>query len=247
MADHPLRSATHRRLGGPLPHQLPNGTRTHPYPINLLPQQDALSWSYAVLAAISNCYSPDMGRLFTRYSPVRHSRIPERIRSFDLHVLSMPPAFILSQNQTLKFNCLKSLLSFKNNNDSIFFCYLLLTCFQGYFFKYLIKLTEITFHLHFVSNKISFLSYSVFKLLLPCYSTALPTLPRRQLVYDTTNLFPLSSIFSHFFQIYFFIFSKVFLSPLSQGFFPLPLGQLVYLTTLFFLCQLNFIPFFVFL
>ena len=121
MADHPLRSATHRRLGRPLPYQLPNGSRTHPYPINLLPQQDALSWSYAVLAVISNCYSPDMGRLFTRYSPVRHSHSPERLRSFDLHVLSMPPAFILSQNQTLKFNCLKSLLSFKNNNDSIFF------------------------------------------------------------------------------------------------------------------------------
>ena len=30
MADHPLRSATHRCLGGPLPHQLANGTRTHP-------------------------------------------------------------------------------------------------------------------------------------------------------------------------------------------------------------------------
>ena len=26
---------------------------------------------------------------------------------FDLHVLSTPPAFVLSQNQTLKFNCLK--------------------------------------------------------------------------------------------------------------------------------------------
>ena len=120
MADHPLRSATHRRLGGPLLHQLPNGTRTHPYPINLLPHGDAPSWSYAVLAVISNCYSPGMGRLFTRYSPVRHSPIPEGIGSFDLHVLSMPPAFILSQNQTLKFNCLKSLSSFQDNNGSNF-------------------------------------------------------------------------------------------------------------------------------
>ena len=78
---------------------------------NLLPQRDASSWSYAVLAVISNCYSPGMGRLFTRYSPVRHSPNPEGFGSFDLHVLSMPPAFILSQNQTLKFNCLKSLLT----------------------------------------------------------------------------------------------------------------------------------------
>ena len=28
--------------------------------------------------------------------------------SFDLHVLSTPPAFVLSQNQTLKFNILKA-------------------------------------------------------------------------------------------------------------------------------------------
>jgi len=27
---HPLRPDTHRRLGGPLPHQLANGTRAHP-------------------------------------------------------------------------------------------------------------------------------------------------------------------------------------------------------------------------
>ena len=151
MADHPLRSATHRRLGGPLPHQLPNGTRAHPYPINLLPQWDAPSWSYAVLAVVSNCYSPGMGRLLTRYSPVRHSLNPERLSSFDLHVLSMPPAFILSQNQTLKFNCLKSLQSFDRNNGSNFVISLL-TCFQGCLLLQasLKKLTEITFYLHCV-------------------------------------------------------------------------------------------------
>ena len=71
MADHPLRSATHRRLGGPLPHQLANGTRTHLYPSELLPLLHAKSWSYAVLAPISMCYPADRGRLFTRYSPVR--------------------------------------------------------------------------------------------------------------------------------------------------------------------------------
>jgi hypothetical protein len=30
VADHPLRPATDRRLGGPLPHQLANQTRVHP-------------------------------------------------------------------------------------------------------------------------------------------------------------------------------------------------------------------------
>ena len=35
MADHPLRPATDRRLGGPLPRQLANRTQAHPLPINL--------------------------------------------------------------------------------------------------------------------------------------------------------------------------------------------------------------------
>ena len=45
------------------------------------------------------------------YSPVRHStatkssrRNPSVLFPFDLHVLSMPPAFNLSQDQTLQFN-----------------------------------------------------------------------------------------------------------------------------------------------
>ena len=106
-------------------HQLANGTRGHLIPIQtLLPLYHAVLWSYAVLAVISNCYSPDMGRLLTRYSPVRHSLSPEGLSSFDLHVLSMPPAFILSQNQTLKFNCLKSLPLFKIITALTKFCYL---------------------------------------------------------------------------------------------------------------------------
>jgi hypothetical protein len=36
----------------------------------------------------------------TRYSPVRHSPCG----AFDLHVLGLPPAFVLSQDQTLKFS-----------------------------------------------------------------------------------------------------------------------------------------------
>ena len=71
VADHPLRSATDRRLGGPLPHQLPNRTRAHPKPINLLPQNHVIPWSYAVLVHLSVCYSPVWERLLTRYSPVR--------------------------------------------------------------------------------------------------------------------------------------------------------------------------------
>jgi hypothetical protein len=49
-------------------------------------------------------YPPDRGRLSTRYSPVRHfTRAANRAFSCDLHVLGMPPALILSQDQTLQF------------------------------------------------------------------------------------------------------------------------------------------------
>ena len=38
------------------------------------------------------------------YSPVRHSSASEDLLPFDLHVLGMPPAFNLSQDQTLQFD-----------------------------------------------------------------------------------------------------------------------------------------------
>ena len=34
---------------------------------------------------------------------MRHSLKAETLKAFDLHVLGMPPAFVLSQDQTLKF------------------------------------------------------------------------------------------------------------------------------------------------
>ena len=63
---------------------------------------------HAVLAVVSNCCPPLKGRFLTRYSPVRHCPLllldESSIRrfSFDLHVLSTPPAFVLSQDQTLR-------------------------------------------------------------------------------------------------------------------------------------------------
>ena len=60
---------------------------------------------YAVLAHLSVCYPPPRGRLPTCYSPVRHcTHRPKPTFSFDLHVLGTPPAFVLSQDQTLQFN-----------------------------------------------------------------------------------------------------------------------------------------------
>jgi hypothetical protein len=110
VAGHPLRPATHRRLGRPLPYQLANGTRAHLNPAAFneeatFPDHPAGPSAYAVLAHLSVSYPPDRGRLPTRYSPVRRfTPTPKGGFSLDLHVLGMPPAFILSQDQTLQLN-----------------------------------------------------------------------------------------------------------------------------------------------
>src|SRR6185295_13778975 len=59
----------------------------------------------AVLATLSGSYPPLRGRSPTCYSAVRHYHPPESEQPFDLHVLGTPPAFILSQDQTLHRNC----------------------------------------------------------------------------------------------------------------------------------------------
>ena len=107
MAVQPLSPATDRRLGGPLPRQLANQTRGHLEAINLWHKDHATPMRHAVLAVVSNCCPPLQGRFLTRYSPVRHFPLHPLSEnsfsrfSFDLHVLSTPPAFVLSQDQTL--------------------------------------------------------------------------------------------------------------------------------------------------
>ena len=60
---------------------------------------------YGELVGVSTGYAPDTGKLLTRYAPLRRS--PSRLYCYiltlplDLHVLSLPLAFILSQDQTL--------------------------------------------------------------------------------------------------------------------------------------------------
>ena len=60
-------------------------------------------WQYGVLVEFSLRYPPVMGRLHTRYAPVRRSPAVYCYTPLplDLHVLSLPLAFILSQDQTL--------------------------------------------------------------------------------------------------------------------------------------------------
>ena len=101
MADHPLRPATDHRLGRPLPHQLPNPTRAPPPAIKSFPP--GLPRGACGISRSFPRLSPTRGQVPTRYSPVRHSLPAETGKAFDLHVLGMPPAFVLSQDQTLKF------------------------------------------------------------------------------------------------------------------------------------------------
>ena len=182
-----------------------------------------------------------MGRLLTRYSPVRHAHVPEGTLTFDLHVLSMPPAFILSQNQTLKFNCLKSLSLFKiiTALTLLSLCWL---CFLGYYkfnFSTLKKLTEITFHLLVCQIKSHFFLIP-FLIFWNRTSVRAVALSRVQLVYHTTSHIILSSIFYNFLKL-FLIFLKVFCllcnSTLSRR-------QLVYYITFDFLSQSFFKTFF---
>lgn len=100
MAVHPLRPATRRRLGRPLPHQQADRPRAHLVPKKLSTTHTKV-WSYPVLDPVSQAYPRVRGRSPTCYSPVRHSSTPEGAFPFDLHVLSTPPAFVLSQDQTL--------------------------------------------------------------------------------------------------------------------------------------------------
>ena len=103
MAVHPLRPATDRRLGEPLPHQLANQTRDH---LSAHKALTSVPCGTKVLCGISSRFqllSPTERQvshaLLTR-SPL--SRKPKLSTPFDLHVLGTPPAFVLSQDQTLK-------------------------------------------------------------------------------------------------------------------------------------------------
>ncbi len=68
-------------------------------------QQEAVflpEGTYAVLASVSRGCPSLKGRFSRVTHPFATVLVPEGTFSFDLHVLSTPPAFILSQDQTLR-------------------------------------------------------------------------------------------------------------------------------------------------
>ena len=101
--DRPLRPGTRRSLGGPLPPQLADRARTNPAAAALRPP-----FTLARPRGINPSFpglSPSTGHvihvLLTR-APLNNPCIATRIVPCDLHVLNTPPAFVLSQNQTLR-------------------------------------------------------------------------------------------------------------------------------------------------
>ncbi len=78
MADRPLKPATHRCLGKPLPYQLANGTQTPPSAHKAFKYTTCVMHCYPVLALLSKSCPRLKGRLSTRYSPVRHFNCSRR-------------------------------------------------------------------------------------------------------------------------------------------------------------------------
>src|SRR5689334_25283465 len=93
-----------RRLGEPLPHQQANPPRARPWSEAeaTFSNRSEKLLGHPVLIRVSPGYPSTKGGLPTCYSPVRRFPPPEGGFSLDLHVLSAPPAFVLSQDQTLR-------------------------------------------------------------------------------------------------------------------------------------------------
>ena len=95
----------HHRLGGPLPHQLANAPQIH---LSVLyPNFNKQKMPPVYLSGISRRFHPlSQSHRQVIYVLLTRSPLIPRKASFplpasDLHVLGMPPAFILSQDQTL--------------------------------------------------------------------------------------------------------------------------------------------------
>ena len=115
VGDRPLRSPTHRRLGGPSPRLQSNGTHARPPPrLRLadgkMPPHRRIRYYPAFPPAI-----PVRGAGCIRVTHPSATLAPPKGRlPFDLHVLGLPLAFILSQDQTLR--CIIVFLKFSSES-----------------------------------------------------------------------------------------------------------------------------------
>ena len=103
VGDRPLRSPSHRSLGGPSPRQPANGTHARPRPRRRfallgMPQLGFMPYYPAFPPAIR---PTGVGCIRVTHPSATLAAPKGRLPS-DLHVLGLPLAFILSQDQTLR-------------------------------------------------------------------------------------------------------------------------------------------------
>jgi len=106
VADHPLRSAKDLWLGEPLPHQLPNPARAHliaDFTFNQFKKK--LFYSELNKINLMPSYKVDSHVLLTRLLLFLKFNLHQLKKTFNLHVLGLSLAFILSQDQTLFYFC----------------------------------------------------------------------------------------------------------------------------------------------
>ena len=103
VGDRPLRSPSHRRLGGPSPRRPSNGTHARPAPrlrfdLAGMPRLGPMAYYPAFPPAVR----PGGVGCIRVTHPSATLAPPKGRLPFDLHVLGLPLAFILSQDQTLR-------------------------------------------------------------------------------------------------------------------------------------------------
>ena len=109
VAGRPLRPATRHSLGEPLPHQLADRPRAHQEAPGC-PGFDVVKMSSLIICGINSPFgelsptSRQIAHVLRTLTPLDILNIATKNIPFDLHVLSTPPAFVLSQNQTLRKN-----------------------------------------------------------------------------------------------------------------------------------------------
>ena len=101
MAVHPLRPATYRRLGEPLPHQQANRTQSSPAASLFIARHmragNCSRCCHSLPSVIPVCRASSLRATH----PSALASLRKRRFAKDLHVLSILSAFILSQDQTL--------------------------------------------------------------------------------------------------------------------------------------------------
>ena len=107
VAGRPLRPATRHSLGEPLPHQLADRPRAHQRapgcpgfgPVKIPSQATCgINSPFGELSPTLR----QIAHVLRTLTPLDNFNNATKVIPFDLHVLSTPPAFVLSQNQTLR-------------------------------------------------------------------------------------------------------------------------------------------------